>query len=231
MIRQLEDGLIQIRGWFVNSYVLIEGKEATIIDGGFVGDIAQIERALRSNGLDWPNVKVLLMTHGHLDHAFNAEKIRRLSGATIYGHPADRLHFLGEYCYRGMALGCDLLERLGRLVFGYDQVTVDREIADGDELDICAGIRVLHLPGHTRGHCGFYSHKHKILFSGDLFANWLWDMLPWPWLNSCPELFPDSIKKVVALNPDGILGNHCGLADPQRQQQRFFAALGKRYAD
>ena len=33
-------------------------------------------------------------------------------------------------------------------------------------------LRVIHLPGHTQGHCGFYSQRFSLLFTGDLFASY-----------------------------------------------------------
>ena len=53
---------------------------------------------------------------------------------------------------------------------------IDVPIADGDELPFWGGLRVVHLPGHTLGHCGFYSKAHDLLFSGDLFASYFFNV-------------------------------------------------------
>ncbi|MGE9268347.1 MAG: MBL fold metallo-hydrolase, partial [Verrucomicrobiales bacterium] len=138
------------------------------------------------------------------------------------GHPADTLHFHGRFPYRGLSRVCGGLEHWGRTLFGFRAPQIEHPLADGQTLDFWGGIQVLHTPGHTVGHCSFYSLKHDLLFSGDLFANWLPRvMLPWPWLNSCPEKFPASIRKVLDLNPSGILANHCDKADPATQATRF----------
>jgi hypothetical protein len=49
---------------------------------------------------------------------------------------------------------------------------------------------VIHLPGHTAGHCGFYSDRHELLFSGDMFASYFFNVhKPPAILNSVPEHF------------------------------------------
>ena len=69
-----------------------------------------------------------------------------------------------------------------------------------------AGLRVVHLPGHTLGHCGFYSRAHDLLFSGDLFASYFFNVhLPTRILNSAPELIPAEPREGAASRsaPDG----------------------------
>ena len=230
MILKRDEGLLQIRGWFVNFYLLIEGDTVYLIDGGFVGDLQQIEKALQHEGLEWTNIKAVLMTHGHLDHTLNVAKIVEKSGATVYAHPADELHFQAKYSYRGISRICGWLELAGRALFGYTPVKIDREVADGQVLNIWGGLHVLHTPGHTIGHCSFYSIEKRILFSGDLFANWMIRvMLPWPWLNSCSEHFESSFRKVFQLNPEGILANHCDKADAWTQGERFRKRFAPKY--
>ena len=60
---------------------------------------------------------------------------------------------------------CGRLERVGYGVLRYRPAQIDRCISDGDELPFWGGLRVVHLPGHTEGHCGFYSARHDLLFS------------------------------------------------------------------
>lgn len=230
MVRKLRAGLIQIRGWLVSFYLLIDEDEVFIVDGGFIGDLLQIDSALKQEGLNWENLKGILMTHGHLDHTYNVGKILKKKKVPVYGHPADKQHFAGGHRYSGIARICGLLEFAGRKLLGFDSVTLDHEIADGDVLDIWSGLQVIHTPGHTEGHCSYYSPGKKILFSGDLFANWKYrTMLPWPWLNSCPDKFPESIGKVLELSPDGILANHCDRADAELQRKRFFGRFKVKY--
>ena len=223
MIRKLQDGLYQIRGALACNYLLIDHDEATLIDSGFVGAVRLIGRALEREGLGWKNLKAILLTHGHIDHCYNVAEIVRRSGARVYGHPADEAHFEGTYRYEGLNRICGALVKSASLLFGYEPVSEDWALKDGDHLQLWGGLEVVHLPGHTFGHCGFYSRQHDLLFSGDLFAtDWFGTVLPWPGLNSCSQLFPKSLEKVAALEPKLMLANHCDRASPQRQRERFW---------
>ncbi len=229
MIRKLADDLWQIRGALVSAYLLVEEKTATLIDTGFVGHVKRIEAGLRQAGKSWSSVGAILLTHGHLDHAFNAAEIAALSGAPIFAHPEDRQHLEGRFPYRGIARGCGLLEAAGRMIWRYRTPVADCSLADGDYLPFWGGLRVVHLPGHTRGHCGFYSPQRDLLFAGDLFATRrLRTFLPYSVLNSCPALLPASLSRTLQLNPRGILCNHCDRSsDAATQAARFRATFGK----
>ena len=75
---------------------------------------------------------------------------------------------------------------------------------EGDELPFWGGLRVVHLPGHTAGHGGFFSAREGILFCGDLFASYGFSThLPRRILNTEPARLPASVARVVALNPAG----------------------------
>ena len=99
---------------------------------------------------------------------------------------------------------------------------VDHTFADGDVLPFWGGLQVVHLPGHTRGHCGFYSARHDLLFSGDLFASYFFNThLPPPILNSVPAEFTASLARVAALHPRWIVPNHYDYLDGAKHRQRF----------
>ena len=44
---------------------------------------------------------------------------------------------------------------------------VDRELQDGDEIDLDGGASVVHVPGHTAGSIAVYLPGRRLLFSGD----------------------------------------------------------------
>lgn len=204
------------------SYLLVENDQAVLIDTGFVGYLRAISKALGAVNLGWRSIEATLLTHGHLDHTLNAAMLKKLSGAPVHAHSCEDLHIMGRYAYRGMSRVCGCMEAAGRAVFQYRPVAVDRTMEDGDELPFWGGLRVVHLPGHTRGHCGFYSQRHDLLFTGDLFATERTrTVLPPAIFNTEPERFQESIEKVMALNPLGLLANHCDTAPPEVQKRRF----------
>ena len=124
---------------------------------------------------------------------------------------------------RASTAGAVGLERVGRRWLRIGQPTrIDVPLADGDELPFWGGLKVVHLPGHTLGHCGFYSARHDVLFSGDLFASYFFNAhLPPAILNSAPELIPASFEKARQLSPRFIVPQHYDILDGELHRRRF----------
>ncbi|MEM9161295.1 MAG: MBL fold metallo-hydrolase, partial [Verrucomicrobiota bacterium] len=200
MVREVFPNVIQVRDWGVCFYLLREKDNLALIDGGFLWGARKLSCWLERQGLGWIAVKAILMTHGHLDHVLNVAKIRELSGAKVFGHPFEHGHFRGVGEYRGWGKICGWSEAVGRSLLGYKPFEVDEEIEDGELLDFWGGLRVAHLPGHTPGHCGFYSEKRGVLFSGDSHASYLWGaVMPPRIFNWDEELVKESAGKADAL--------------------------------
>ena len=67
----------------VNAFLLRTDSGAVLIDTGLPGSERKVEMALLANGLGWSDLKLIAVTHGHIDHAGSAKRIRDLSGAPI----------------------------------------------------------------------------------------------------------------------------------------------------
>lgn len=222
MHRTLDEGVLQIRNGLVNFYLLHDEAGLSLIDGGFVLGRKRLVQALGSLGRSITEIKTVLVTHGHLDHVANLRWIKERSGASILGFASEEAHIRGTFPYRGASRLCGWLEAVGRVLLRYQPVGLDANLVDGEIVDAWGGLEVVHLPGHTGGHCGFFSRRTGLLFSGDLFVNRsLWTKLPPFVLNSCPEHFPSSLRRVFELNPSGILANHCDGASAELQLRRF----------
>ncbi|MFI5336504.1 MAG: MBL fold metallo-hydrolase [Opitutales bacterium] len=221
--RNVPRGLYTIRGVMGVCHLLVDpAGRAVLVDTGLVGEPGQIRWLFRRLGLAPEHVQAVLLTHGHLDHAGNLAWVKGWCGAPVYAHPAEQAHLDGTYPYAGRAIWCGRLERLGYRVLGYRPVPIDRTIQDGDELPFWGGLRVVHLPGHTAGHCGFFSARHDLLFSGDLFASYFFNThLPPSILNALPALLPGTLRKAQALNPRQMVPQHYDVLDGLLHRRRF----------
>lgn len=78
--------------WFVGtnglSSILIESDDGLVlIDGGLSQSAAIIEGNLRALGFDPLDIKMILLSHAHYDHAGGIAALQRFSGAAVYTSP------------------------------------------------------------------------------------------------------------------------------------------------
>ncbi|MBI5767743.1 MAG: MBL fold metallo-hydrolase [Verrucomicrobia bacterium] len=224
--------IVPIRGLLVVCHLLVEPdrRGAVLLDTGLVGERGRIRRRLRRLGLGPRDVKAILLTHGHLDHVGNLAWAKAWTGAPVYAHPAEQAHIDGGFPYRGPARVCGALESAGRLLLRAGApVKIDMPLADGDELPFWGGLRVVHLPGHTLGHCGFYSARHDVLFCGDLVACYRRTAgVPPRFLNSAPELMGASLEKAGRLGARFLVPQHYFFHEPARHRAAFERLLVRR---
>jgi hydroxyacylglutathione hydrolase len=148
--KQWETGIVFLTGFpagFLqcNCYVLAPhpGADAIIVDPGQRA-MGQLRRILDENRL---TPAAVLLTHGHIDHIWSAQKVSDTYGCPAYIHPEDRFMLTDPIKDFGPKLGQLLLAAVFREP--KQVVELDR---DGDKIDL-AGISVTvdHTPGHTRG--------------------------------------------------------------------------------
>jgi glyoxylase-like metal-dependent hydrolase (beta-lactamase superfamily II) len=131
--------------------------EGAVIDPG--GDLPLIHDEVRRLGVD---LKQILLTHAHIDHAGGAGTLARELHLPIVGpHPGDRFWIEGLRDQSRM-FGLPLAEPF----------EPTRWLHDGDRVGVgqCV-LAVRHCPGHTPGHVVFHSAEAQRAFVGDvLFA-------------------------------------------------------------
>ncbi len=226
--------MVPVSGLVVTNYVLVDSRErrAVLVDGGFLGNaVGRTEAALADQGLRFTDVEAILLTHGHLDHTRNLARLKRETGAPIHAPATDRAHVEGRYPYRGLARVCGWLEAIGRRLLRYEVPEIDHWFVPGERLPFWGGLEVIGLPGHTLGHCGFYSPGNRLLLAGDLFSNFLgFAKLPPPWFNVDGGMIRESIREADQRTPadGGVLLNHPRDASPAWHREDL-ARLAERF--
>ncbi|MGY8641398.1 MAG: MBL fold metallo-hydrolase [Verrucomicrobiales bacterium] len=215
-----EEDILQIRGLVVHNYVLLEPDGGVILlDGGFLGNaIGRIDKTLKNHNRSLKDdVRAILLTHGHIDHTLNIAALKRATEAPVFAPKADAAHISGTYSYRGLPKVCGLMESFARAILKFEPPEIDEWYEPGETLDFWGGLKVIALPGHTSGHCGFFSEKRNALFTADSFANFYHRAkMPPPWFNVDGREARRSIVKAAAVCDDEtrVFPNHCHSGGP-----------------
>lgn len=148
---------VSIAPWgMVNCHIIIGAGGGVLVDTGLPGSGGKVARALRSRGLQLSDIKLIVVTHAHIDHAGSAAQLRELTGAPIVAHAGDLDFYLQKrpmtFCATGW-FGRVFL-RTGLIRRPYMPFTPDLLLRDGEVLELSQfGMQgvVLHTPGHTCG--------------------------------------------------------------------------------
>ncbi len=125
----------------VSAWLITSPKGHFLIDGVLPQSVAQIAKNVKALGFNIRDVKYLLNSHAHFDHAGGLAGLQRASGAQMVASAADR----------------PILEA-GDISFGpsagmhFPPIRVDRVIGDGAKLALGGVTLTAHLTsGHTPG--------------------------------------------------------------------------------
>ncbi len=173
-----------------NTYIAAapDAESAVVIDPG--QDAADlIAERLEALGL---RCEAVLLTHGHVDHIWNANAVAQKADVACWMHPDDTWLLEDP----GAALGA---AGLGKL-----QVEAPEHLcylSDDDVLRFGGlQITVKHTPGHTPGHCVFLTDG--VVFSGDLIFAGSVGCTDFP--RGSTEDLMDSIRRVILPLEDNV---------------------------
>ena len=159
----------------VNAHLVVGDAGCILVDAGVPGSEVKVEKTLKDHGLSFGDIKLIVVTHAHGDHAGAALAIREKSQAPIVAHINEVKHLNREepmsYCTTGLFGKLFLKTPIPHV--HYDAVIPDIVLNKHDKLDLndygVAGV-VGHTPGHTEGSISVDLDSNDALV-GDLVAS------------------------------------------------------------
>lgn len=155
-------------------YLMQSAGEAAFIDTGTAHAAPMLMELLKHKGIAPAEVKYVIPTHVHLDHAGGAGQLmQQLPEAQLVIHPYGARHMIDPAKLTAGATAVYGEERFKAMFGELKPVPEERviEAPDGFSLDL-GGRQLICLdtPGHARHHICIYDEQSKGFFSGDTFG-------------------------------------------------------------
>lgn len=207
----------QGRPEIIATAVLASAGGVALVDPGPSTTLATLRASLERKGIDIEDVRQLLLTHIHLDHA-------GATGTLVKAHPALEV-FVHERGAPHMVDPTKLLASAKRL-YGDDMerlwgeflpVPADRvRVLKGGERIATGGrdLEVAYTPGHASHHVSYFDPSSRVAFVGDTAGirrgKGAYVLPPTPPPDIDLEAWRESEARILAWDPDTLFLTHFG---------------------
>jgi len=162
----------------VNAYLLKAGDGFVLVDTGLPTKWDPLVSHLKASGALPDKLKLVVITHGDLDHTGGAARLQKEYNARVAIHPAD-----ADQVEKGAMLEREMTNPVFKVIMklrrlrmrgsmpAYPTFTPDVLLSDGESLEpYGVDATILHLPGHTPGSIALLFPNGDII-AGDTVSN------------------------------------------------------------
>jgi glyoxylase-like metal-dependent hydrolase (beta-lactamase superfamily II) len=211
--------------------LIFDEETVILVDAGVTNSSPEIKKAMENAGVPFERLNKIIVTHQDIDHIGGIKGIiDELPDVEVLAHEEDKAYIQGEK--KLIRLNSNFMDRINALpeeerekiidMFENVHVEVNKTIFDGEELDYCGGIIVIHTPGHTPGHICLYHKKSKTLIVGDAMNVDNGQLIGPNKLsmnNEEQKIALDSLKKFEKYDIKNIISYHGGLFNDNPNQR------------
>ncbi len=198
----------------VGAYLILSEAGHVMVDCGPGATLEKLYAGIKKLGFDARDIKHLLLTHIHLDHAGAAGQLARELGLQVYVHKNGASHLLRPE---------RLIESATRIYGAMMDVLWGKfEPVPENQLTILEGVetlnisnlefRALYTPGHAIHHLAYFVENS--IFSGDVGGVRLQGsshvVAPTPAPDIDLEVWRESVNTLRSLNAKRVLVSHYG---------------------
>lgn len=203
------------------SYLITTPAGHFLMDSGLESNAAQLRAAIATLGYDLEDIKILLNTQAHFDHAAGLAALKKLSGATMVASAGDA-PFLESGGKNDPALGESMT---------FPPVHVDRIVQHGEQITLGDVALTAHMtPGHSKGTTTWTmtvregGRELQVIFAGSTsIANPDMQIVNNPLYPTLVEDYKRTFAYMKALKPDVFLTQHASAFDFHAKAARLKA--------
>ena len=188
----------------ISAWIIRTPKGLILLDVGMPDAAPLVEENIKALGFKLSDVKILLNSHAHIDHAGGLAKLKVDTGAMLIASAGDR-YALEKGVYEGSE-DVHLLD--------FPAVKVDRLIGDGETVEL-GGVKLTAVlaPGHTKGCTGYslpvtdrgVTHQAFFFCSASVAANRL---APNPQYPGIVDDYRRTFARLKTIKADVLLAPH-----------------------
>ena len=208
---EVAPSVYQLRAVGAKVTALIRDEGVVLVDAGGPGSLRLIAAGLRAVGSSPDQVRLIVLTHYHPDHAGDLANLVKATSAKVAVHRQEAGVLNGEGGVPSPfhnAVLARVTQPFVSLFYGRP-VQVDYPLNDGDTLPMAEDIQLIHTPGHTPGSMCLYLASKKLLIVGDALEYRSQKLSP-PARSVTldPKQARESLKKLAALDFDIMCFSH-----------------------
>ena len=211
---------------FVNAYI-IRGRRHVLIDTGFPGMADTLLNELKKRDISIQDISLILLTHGHPDHAGSAAELRKRLHVPVAIHTRE-----AEWMRSGQTHLPRPIRPFGYVVKAITKPTIEPfepDVLLEEGMDLTPyGIegQIISTPGHSPGSISIL-HPGGDCIAGDVLAGSLWrnDHPLYPYLAEDVPLLHQSIERLLRSPVERLYFGHGLSSTTQAVRHRFATRL------